>query len=221
MGVVLSALAIKTDIDKFDADLFVKAVFTPTATRVNSYVDIRLKDQLAIAKTSDGFIWIESSLVADGILHEGDVGYLQKISDYFGEPELMIAVNEYDSGGTYGYGLIKGGQIARRRVTLSYETTIEEGPFLPIEKDWLEGEAVIGEYDEDEDKFVLYEGEVSEEDLEDDDYLRRCRINKSTGELLPENALTQHLYKQFMLTYFGYSGDDKYDYQVEYISYHL
>lgn len=117
----------------------------------------------------------------------------------------MIALNEYDSGGTYGYGIIKNGELIRRRITLSYDKTIESGNFLELEKEWLEGEQIIGKYDEDNDCFKKSKKKLTPEELEENEDYKICRVNKNTGELISEAELTQFLHKNVMIEYFGYT----------------
>lgn len=204
MGTSLGSLAIRTDIENFDSDNFVKAIFGENSIST-MYVHRQYGQKVSITKTSDGFIWLGSSKIVDGILQNGETNFIKEIYEYLNKPDLMIALNEYDSGGTYGYGIIKNGELIRRRITLSYDKTIESGNFLELEKEWLEGEQIIGKYDEDNDCFKKSKKKLTPEELEENEDYKICRVNKNTGELISEAELTQFLHKNVMIEYFGYT----------------
>ncbi|MFD2523579.1 hypothetical protein [Emticicia soli] len=206
----LGCIAIKVADISIDIEKFTELVFDTFADEATGYPDTRQDQHFCIVKTKDNFIWFESSWVTDEIFYNGQTERLNRIYEFFNKPAFMIALNEYDSGGTYGYVIIENGQIIRKRRTICYDTTIDEGEPLPLEKDWLSGKKIIADFDEDG-NLVEIEGKKTDEEIEDEDLVRAV-VNPVTNEVVEENELTQILHKKVMIHFFGYTIWDRLEY---------
>ena len=74
------------------------------------------------------------------------------------KPTLMIVFCHYDSGGSYGYAIIKNGEKIRSRVQIEVETTREFGEPLHFENEWLNAERYYPEDPRDDGEYYTIPG---------------------------------------------------------------
>lgn len=139
MGTSCGGIAIKTDIQNFELEKIVKDLFGEDFSNNNGYCDSRRDDCVYIGKTKD-FIVIVNSTFAEKFFINQDTNNINYILEYFSNPDLIFAFEEYDSGCSYGYALIYNGVITRQYRSLSYETTMDYGEPEAKEKKWLNAE---------------------------------------------------------------------------------
>lgn len=138
MGVSTAGVSIKTNSKNYSLEYIVKSIFGNDFERTNAQGDIREDNWIVISKTHS-FIHIRSAFYADFFFNDSFDANLKVLNHFFDNPELIIAFEQFSSGGTYSYAIIKDGKMQRQFRSLSYETTINFGELEPIEVDWKNG----------------------------------------------------------------------------------
>ncbi len=144
MGIISAGVGIKTKIENYTLDDVVKNLFENEFLRTSEIGDIRNNDWIVVSKTKD-FFHIQSSDYAEQFFNDSLSKNIQKLNQIFKDPELIFAFEQYDSGGTYSYAIIKNGVLKRQFRSVSYEIKIDKGELEQIEVQWKEAD--IKEYD--------------------------------------------------------------------------
>ena len=122
------------------------------------YQDIRTGG-IVISK-SKNFVQIQSSDLAESFFNSKINDSLNKVNSVFQNPELVVAFEQYDSGGTYSYCVIRNGKINRQFRSLSYKTTLDSGELEEIEKEWNEAEVKEFELEDGEKEIILHNKKI-------------------------------------------------------------
>ncbi|MYM86317.1 hypothetical protein GTP91_03880 [Rugamonas sp. FT82W] len=161
--------------------------FDPSATEKAR--DIRVPGNVAV-ESKNGATFVYNGEIAGKILFEGR-SLEPAVFAALGRPELVLVFCHYDSGGSFGYAIIKDGITVRSRVH-TLDKTVDEGTPNAFELPWLTAESFIDE-----------EGEPP------------AYRNLETGEVTSEPYVTAHLLVQVMNAFFGVVPWDEWDYRTK------
>jgi hypothetical protein len=151
--------------------------------------DIRVPGNVTV-ESKNGATFVYNSEIADRILFEGHSLH-PSVFEALGAPEIVVVFCHYDSGGSFGYAILKNGATVRSRVHVMEKTT-DTGEPNNFELPWLQAESFIEE-----------EGEPP------------AYRNSSTGEVSSEACVTAHLLAQVMNGLFGLCPWDDWDYRTK------
>jgi hypothetical protein len=172
---------------------FGSTLHRPTAAETQTSHDIRVPGNVAVESTN-GITFVYNGEIAEDILFKGKPLH-REVFGALGKPELVVIFCHYDSGGSFGYAVIRNGVTIRSRVQTMGRTT-DEGTPNECELPWLQAE-----------KFTEEVGEPS-----------ACR-NVATGEVTSEDYLTARLLTQIMIAFFGLAPWDEWDYKTKFNHY--
>lgn len=149
----------------------------------------------------DNAISIANSQFTDKILISRDKNIIEKIYSYFDYPDTILAVMNYDSGGSYGFCYIRGGKIKRVRYALHDWGTYYWGDPLDEELPILNAKITF----------------IEDEDGEDDDFGEIVKYSQyeKDGFFYSYSFIDAHLTSAVMKAKFGF---DLHDYNVDYIA---
>ncbi|WP_067060736.1 hypothetical protein [Roseateles chitosanitabidus] len=151
--------------------------------------DPRLHHDLLVQFSGDVCVITNNDLVWP-LLERADAD-ASALHRQLGAPDLFIAFCRYDSGGTFGYAIVKQGQVVRRRLQTTDVPSLpplsESGAPLPLEAPWLSANFFYDEEDE----------EIPEDEREKILYLD----DKDDG--IPEYWLTIRLLEMLLEEHFG------------------
>ena len=139
MGRTNAGIGLKTSTEIISTDDIVKKLFGDNFERTSEIGDIRKGNWIVVEKSKE-FYYIQKSDYASDFFTDQLDSKLNELNSLFNNPELIMAYEQYDSGGTYSYAIIKNGNLTRRFRSLSYETKIDEGELEQVEKDWKNAE---------------------------------------------------------------------------------
>jgi hypothetical protein len=139
MGRTNAGIGVRTSTDTISTDEIVNKLFGDNFERSSEMGDIRNNKWIAVEKSKE-FFYIQKADYAGDFFSDKLETKLNELNLLFNNPDLIMAYEQYDSGGTYSYAIIKDGNLTRRFRSLSYETTIDEGELEEIEKSWKNAE---------------------------------------------------------------------------------
>lgn len=195
MGLSTAGLAFRPNASTLDEQALVRmAVGSSLDPAAAEQVhDIRVPGNVAI-ESRNGATFIYNGEIAAKILFERR-SLEPAVFAALGAPELVVAFCHYDSGGSFGYAIIKDGITVRSRMH-TQEKTVDEGTPNAFEMPWLTAEPFIEE-----------EGEPP------------AYRNLETGDVTSEPYITAHLLGQVMDAFFGVVPWDEWDYRTRFNCY--
>ena len=195
MGLSTAGLAFRPNALTLDEQALVQKAFgssfDPSATE--KVHDIRVPGNVAI-ESKNGTTFIYNGEIAAKILFERQ-SLEPAVFAALGAPELVVVFCHYDSGGSFGYAIIKDGITVRSRVH-TLDKTVDEGTPHAFELPWLKAETFIEE-----------EGEPP------------AYRNLETGDVTSEPYVTARLLVQVMNAFFGVVPWDDWDYRTKFNCY--
>lgn len=160
--------------------------------KITEYLnDIREDKNFQILK-NDSSITILNAHLANRFFKQQNVELVQDILQYFNHPPLIIAFEFYDTGDSYGYAIVKDGQLTRQVKISSHQLLIDYGNLEDWEHNWKNGDVRL-------------------ENLGDDELYQTIRINSETGEESDEENLVKYGLEKNLLEHFNFDFDDFYD----------
>ena len=147
--------------------------------------DIRVPGNVAV-ESRNGAIFLYESEISEKILFKGQ-SLEPAVFAALGAPELLVIFCHYESGGSFGYAIVKNGMTVRSRVHLQFKTK-DEGVPNDFELPWLQAESFI----EEEGEPPLYR-------------------NLKTGKVASESSVTSRLLVEVMNAFFGVAPWDAWD----------
>ncbi|SDR97257.1 hypothetical protein [Winogradskyella sediminis] len=116
-----SGIFIKTDISKYDYDEIFKHFFGANYEKNDNWFngfDTRDEKSIRITFHEQGII-ITNFHFTQKVLVNGNKELIEKIYNYFDQPDLIYSYMHYDSGDSFGFRLIQKGKTTRYRFSLS------------------------------------------------------------------------------------------------------
>jgi len=158
-------------------------------------LDIREPGNVAV-ESKKGATFVYNAEIARKILFVGQP-LEPAVFIALGRPEVVVVFCHYDSGGSFGYAIVKNGVTVRSRVHTMDRTT-DEGTPNTFELPWLQAEPFI----EEESKPPAYR-------------------NLKTGEVASEAYVTAHLLTQVMNAFFDLVPWDEWNYKTKFNYYEM
>eukprot|EP01093_Parvamoeba_rugata_P012093 TRINITY_DN346_c0_g1_i16.p2 TRINITY_DN346_c0_g1~~TRINITY_DN346_c0_g1_i16.p2 ORF type:complete len:231 (-),score=39.42 TRINITY_DN346_c0_g1_i16:446-1138(-) len=116
-----SGIFIKTDISKYNSEDIFKHFFGVNYEKNDSWFngfDTRDENSIRITFQEQGII-ITNLYFTQKVLVIGDKELINRIYNYFDQPELIYSYMHYDSGDSFGFRVIQKGKTTRYRFSLS------------------------------------------------------------------------------------------------------
>lgn len=162
VGVSQAAIAFRTQQKDFNPQQVVSRLFSKRAEVLEQRpprFDTRVASEVAVEQYGD--IWVISSSALTMPLLENPHYSVSELHEILGSPAMIIPFCQFDSGGTYGYGLIENGVLTRSRLHLFDSPVQQFGPLKPFEERWASAQFYIEEDDcpEDERQKIYYLGD--------------------------------------------------------------
>jgi len=195
LGLSTAGLAFRPNASTLDEQALVQKAFgssfDPSAT--GTAHDIRVPGNVVV-ESKNGATFVYNGEIAGKVLFEGQ-SLEPAVFAALGAPELVVVFCHYDSGGSFGYAIIKDGIKVRSRVH-TLDKTVDEGTPNAFELPWLTAESLV----EDEGEPPAYR-------------------NLETGEVTTEPYVTAHLLVQVMNAFFGVVPWDEWNYKTKFTYY--
>jgi hypothetical protein len=147
--------------------------------------DIRVPGNVTV-ESRNGAIFVYESEFSGKVLFEGQ-SLDPAVFAALGSPELLVIFCHYESGGSFGYAIVKNGMTVRSRVYMAWKTK-DEGVPNEFELPWLQAETFI----EEEGCPAVYR-------------------NLKTGKVANESSVTSRLLVEVMNAFFGVAPWDAWD----------
>ena len=139
MGASNGGVAFKLNTSSYDLLQVVKDLFGNDFEQSDAHCDSRKNDCVYIGKTQEFFIIVNTDF-AEKFFESTDTKIIQPFLEYFSNPDFVFAFEEYDSGDTFSYSLVYGGNVKRQFRSLSSNITIDYGTLEPLELKWKNSE---------------------------------------------------------------------------------
>ena len=192
MGLSTAGLAFRPNAFTMDEQELVQRVFGSSSFKppeTQNAHDIRVPGNVAV-ESKNGATFLYNGEIAGEILFDGQ-SLEPSVFAALGAPELIVVFCHYDSGGSFGYAIVKNGITVRSRVH-TMEKTTDVGTPNKFELPWLQAEPFI----EEESEPPVYR-------------------NLSTGEVTSDFYLTALLLVQVMNAFFGLVPWDEWSYRTK------
>ncbi len=153
MGTSISGIAIKTDVHKFDSEDIIKHLLSPNYQEFkeedfsNSWYSDSKKSCVIVYKTKEA-VWLTSNyMFAEIFFSKEKRPIYEQFNAFFGGNTLIIGFQHFSFSSTYGYSIIKNGEIIRCRISGFEEGyNLEFGEPYGVEAKWFETPISIKDY---------------------------------------------------------------------------
>ncbi|WP_343307554.1 hypothetical protein AAHN97_10490 [Chitinophaga niabensis] len=189
MGTNGAGVAFKVNTGKFQLKKVVKDLFGESFEDHNGhFFDIRRPDSVYAVKTKDLVVLCNSDFAGEFFKNQ-ETSTIKKYLDYFSDPELVFAYEEYDSSESYSYSLIYNGVVKRQLFSRYRKAVIDFGPPERTELKWEHAVTYREEEEKGEEGMLVY-------------------IDPENGYLCSEPFLYQRKLQELMMEKLGFTNWD-------------